>query len=156
MEIYSYAYRRLQEVNFQFVFFYKWLVTDFGDKNFWAVFSDVGDRSSLFNLRQFGFSFSDVGDNVEHQIGVTVMFVTSLYSWLNDVDHFKISVTKKYVGDIVIDQHQSTPECDVGDWYLMLVPNSRWWWRDLSPTSVTNIDVVHFSHYFANIAKVLF
>ena len=50
-------------------------------------------------------------------------------------------------------QHHNTPECDLGDWYLMSVPNSRCWWRDFSPTSkschqhiwsptsVTNIDV---------------
>ena len=50
-------------------------------------------------------------------------------------------------------QHHNTPECDVGDWYLMLVPNTQCWWRDLPPTSkfchqhiwsstsVTNIDV---------------
>ena len=31
---------------------------------------------------------------------VTVMLVTSLFWWLNDGDHFKMLVTKKYVGDI--------------------------------------------------------
>ena len=38
-------------------------------------------------------------------------------------------------GTYIGNQHHNTPECDVGDWYLMLVPNSRCWWRDLSPTS---------------------
>ena len=42
----------------------------------------------------------------------------------------------RYVSDISIGhQHHNMPECDVGDRYLILVPNSRCWWRDLSPTS---------------------
>ena len=56
-------------------------------------------------------------------------------------------------GTYIGHQHHITPECDVGDWYLMLVPSSRCWWHALSPTSkschqhiwsptsVTNIDV---------------
>ena len=80
-----------------------------------------------------------------------LMMVTILRCWSQ----------KKYVGDIFLyvgdipigHQHHNMPEFDVGDWYLMLVPNSRCWWRDLSPTfksyhqhiwsptSVTNIDV---------------
>ena len=35
-----------------------------------------------------------------------------------------------HIGDIPIGHHHNTPECDVGDWYLMLVPKSRCWWRD--------------------------
>ena len=71
---------------------------------------------------------------------VTVMLVTSLCWWLNDGDHFEMLVTKKYVGDIFLHvddipighQHHNMPECDVGNWYLILVSNSRCWWRDLS------------------------
>ena len=60
-------------------------------------------------------------------------------------------------GTYIGHQHHITPECDVGDWYLMLVPSSRCWWRALSPTSkschqhiwsptsVTNIDVTIIS-----------
>ena len=39
-----------------------------------------------------------------------------------------------HVANIPIGSH-NTPECVVGDWYLMLVPNSRCCWRDLSLTS---------------------
>ena len=62
-----------------------------------------------------------------------------------------------HVDDIPIGhQHHNMPECDVGDWYLMFVPNSWCCWRDLlptsqtchqhiwSPTSVTNIDVTDY------------
>ena len=53
-----------------------------------------------------------------------------------------------YIGQ----QYHNTPECDIGDWYSILVPNAWCWWRDLSltskscqhiwsTTSVTNIDV---------------
>ena len=69
--------------------------------------------------------------------------VTSLCWWLNDGDNFKM-LTFKSVTNIIICQN------------VMLVPNSRCWWRDFSPTSkschqhiwsptpVTNIDVTIF------------
>ena len=58
-------------------------MTEFGDKIFEKCFRMlVTDLAVL--TRQIGFSFSDIisqfGDNVEHQIGVTVMLVTSLCS----------------------------------------------------------------------------
>ena len=72
---------------------------------------------------------------IEHLGRVTVTLMTSLCWWLNDDDHFKMLVTKKYVrdiflhvGDILIgDQHHNMPECDVGDRYVMLQTwNSTW------------------------------
>ena len=79
-----------------------------------------------------------VGDMKFHLMPKSMKFFPSLNSsWGTQIGH----------------QHHNTPECDVGDWYLMLMPNSRCWWRDLSPTSkscpqhilsptsVTNIDV---------------
>ena len=56
-------------------------------------------------------------------------------------------------------------DSDVDDWYLMLVPNSRCWWRDLSPTSkychqhiwsptfVTNLDVTRGNTSFASVLQ---
>ena len=37
-------------------------------------------------------------------------------------------------------QHHNTPECHVGDWYLMLVPNSGCWW------CVTNVQILSPTH----------
>ena len=110
---------------------------------------------------------------------MTAMLVTSLCWWLYDGDHVSLTMwcwwpicyvghmkfnqapnsiklfpsLNRSWGTYIGDQHHNTPECDVGDWYLTLVPNSRCWWRDLSPTSkschqhswsptsVTNIDI---------------
>ena len=64
---------------------------------------------------------SDVGD---------LMMVTILRCWRQ----------KTYVGDIPIGHHHNTPECDIGDWYLTLVPNIQ----ILSPTHlVSNIRHKH-------------
>ena len=87
-----------------------------------------------------------------------VMLVTDMLCWRHEIqpgakfNHFFPSLNRSW-GTYIGPQHHNTPECDVGDWYLTLVPNSRCWWRDLSPTSkschqyiwsptsVTNIDV---------------
>ena len=37
--------------------------------------------------------------------------------------NFTLSIYKSW-GTYIGHQHHNTPECDVGDWYLMLVPNS--------------------------------
>ena len=79
-----------------------------------------------------------IGDMEFNLVPNTMNFFPSLNrSWGSDIRH----------------QHHNTPECDVGDRFLMLVPSSWCWWRDLSPTSktchqpiwsptsVTNIDV---------------
>ena len=49
---------------------------------------------------ELGSQLTHVDRNQVHR--VTVMLVTSLCWWLNDGDHFKMFVTKKYVGDIPI------------------------------------------------------
>ena len=37
----------------------------------------------------------------------------------------QVSDISLHIGDIPIgDHHQNMPECDVGDWYLMLLPRS--------------------------------
>ena len=91
------------------------------------------------------------------------MLVTDMLCWRHEIqpgakfNKFVPSLNRSW-GTYIGHQHHNTPECDVGDWYLMLVPNSRCWWRDLSPTSkschqhicsptsVTNIDVTTSCH----------
>jgi len=65
-------------------------------------------------------------------------------------------VTKKYVGDIFLHvgdipighQHHYIPECDVGDWYLMLVPNSRKSRHVKIMTGILIILYLHISLFF--------
>ena len=94
-----------------------------------------------------------------------VMLVTDMLCWRHEIQFGAINVINEILSIFkqilrglhrrcnIGHQHHNTPECDLGDWYLMSVPNSRCWWRDFSPTSkschqhiwsptsVTNIDV---------------
>ena len=56
---------------------------------------------------------------------MTVMLVTLLCWELNDGDYLKMLVTFfcMLVTFQSVTNIQNMPECDVGDWYLMLVPN---------------------------------
>ena len=97
-----------------------------------------------------------------------MLLVTDMLCWRHEIqqgakfNHFLPSLNRSW-GTYIGHQHHNTPECDVGDWYLMLVPNSRCWWRDLSPTSktchqliwsptsVTNIDVTFWTCWWQNL-----
>ena len=77
------------------------------------------------------------------------MLVTSLYWRLNGGDHVLLLVTKNMLMTFFC--MLVTPECEVGDRYLMLGPNSCWQIKSStsqtclqhiwSPKYVTNIDV---------------
>ena len=110
-------------------------------------------------------------NRVSTQKWVTMTLLTSLCWWLMMVHIFRFWLQKSmfviflHVCDNPIGhQHHYTrmwgmPECDVDDWYFMLVPNSWCWWCDLSPTSqtchqhtwsptsVNNIDVTKISFF---------
>ena len=69
-----------------------------------------------------------------------VLLVTDMLCWRHEIqpgakfNKFFPSFNRSW-GTYIGHQHQNTPECDVGYWYLMLVPNSRCCYRNFSPTS---------------------
>ena len=90
------------------------------------------------------------------------MLVASLCWWLNDGDHFKMLMTKKYVGFIFLHvgdlpishQHHNMPECDVRDRYVMLETwNSNWCQVQWNFSPSLNIScgtfIGHQHHFFA-------
>ena len=88
----------------------------------------------------------------QHHICQNVMLMTDIICWTHEIQ----PVAKFNIFFFTI---FNTPRCDVGDGYLILVPNSWFWCRDLSPASQTqhqhiwssasNIDVsILTSHLF--------